>query len=85
MTSETIQAQLKTVKYPGFSRDIVSFGLVRDIQIKDANVCVLDFVGLLLAFSHGNGVRLKNSNANRMLYNVMDCLIASLLVVMLHF
>ncbi|MGB0184208.1 MAG: Mrp/NBP35 family ATP-binding protein [Opitutales bacterium] len=40
MNSETIQAQLKTVKYPGFSRDIVSFGLVRDIQIKDANVHV---------------------------------------------
>ncbi|MGB0290840.1 MAG: iron-sulfur cluster assembly protein, partial [Opitutales bacterium] len=40
MNPETIQAQLKTVKYPGFSRDIVSFGLVRDIQIKDANVHV---------------------------------------------
>ncbi|MFI5336435.1 MAG: P-loop NTPase [Opitutales bacterium] len=29
MTSETIKAALKQVKYPGFSRDIVSFGLVR--------------------------------------------------------
>ena len=29
MTTEDILAQLKNVKYPGFSRDIVSFGLVR--------------------------------------------------------
>ncbi|GAB5560268.1 MAG: Mrp/NBP35 family ATP-binding protein [Synoicihabitans sp.] len=29
MTPEAIKAQLKQVKYPGFSRDIVSFGLVR--------------------------------------------------------
>lgn len=29
MTSEAITEQLKQVKYPGFTRDIVSFGLVR--------------------------------------------------------
>jgi ATP-binding protein involved in chromosome partitioning len=29
MTAETIKEALKQVKYPGFSRDIVSFGLVR--------------------------------------------------------
>ncbi len=29
MTSDTIKEALKQVKYPGFSRDIVSFGLVR--------------------------------------------------------
>jgi ATP-binding protein involved in chromosome partitioning len=29
VTTEEILAQLKNVKYPGFSRDIVSFGLVR--------------------------------------------------------
>jgi len=28
-----IQAALKTVKFPGFSRDIVSFGLVRDVEL----------------------------------------------------
>jgi ATP-binding protein involved in chromosome partitioning len=31
---------LKQVKYPGFSRDIVSFGLVRDIQIGGRGVTV---------------------------------------------
>ena len=29
---ENIQAALKSVKFPGFSRDIVSFGLVREIE-----------------------------------------------------
>jgi len=31
---------LKQVKYPGFSRDIVSFGIVRDIQIGSRGVTV---------------------------------------------
>lgn len=30
--TENIQAALKRVKFPGFSRDIVSFGLVREIE-----------------------------------------------------
>ena len=30
---EQIQAELKAVKFPGFSRDIVSFGLVRDVEL----------------------------------------------------
>ncbi|CAI8348262.1 MAG: Iron-sulfur cluster carrier protein [Opitutia bacterium UBA7350] len=40
MTPETIQENLKAIKYPGFSRDIVSFGLVREIQINDGIVNV---------------------------------------------
>ena len=35
---EQIQEALKGVKYPGFSRDIVSFGLVKDIRISGADV-----------------------------------------------
>ena len=35
--SEQIKDVLKTVKFPGFSRDIVSFGLVREIEIDAAN------------------------------------------------
>lgn len=34
MTSEAIIEQLKTVKYPGFSRDIVSFGLVKAAEFE---------------------------------------------------
>jgi ATP-binding protein involved in chromosome partitioning len=34
MVSEgLVQNALKSVKYPGYSRDIVSFGLVRGIEI----------------------------------------------------
>ncbi len=35
LTPDFIRAALTTVKYPGFSRDIVSFGLVKDIQISE--------------------------------------------------
>jgi ATP-binding protein involved in chromosome partitioning len=32
---------LKTVKYPGYTRDIVSFGLVKNVQIHEQNVDVV--------------------------------------------
>ena len=40
MTSDEIKEQLKQVKYPGFSRDIVSFGLVRSAGFFDGTVKV---------------------------------------------
>lgn len=40
LDNETIKAALKGVKYPGFSRDIVSFGLVRDIDTTDSSAKV---------------------------------------------
>ncbi len=40
MTSDEIKAQLKQVKYPGFSRDIVSFGLVRSAGFFEGTVKV---------------------------------------------
>jgi len=39
-TTDAIRQQLATVKYPGFSRDIVSFGLVKDIRITGGEVVV---------------------------------------------
>ncbi|MDQ8206407.1 Mrp/NBP35 family ATP-binding protein [Coraliomargarita sp. SDUM461003] len=36
--TEHIQTALKSVKFPGFSRDIVSFGLVRNIEQNDGEV-----------------------------------------------
>ncbi len=39
-TTDAIRQQLTTVKYPGFSRDIVSFGLVKDIVVAGASVTV---------------------------------------------
>ena len=41
MTSESIREALKAVKYPGYSRDIVSFGLVKDISAENGAVAVV--------------------------------------------
>ena len=38
LTQEEIQNILKEIKYPGFSRDIVSFGMVKDISVQDNHV-----------------------------------------------
>ncbi len=40
MTSDQIKQQLKQVKYPGFSRDIVSFGLIRSAGFADGTAKV---------------------------------------------
>lgn len=40
ISEEQVLDILKSVKYPGFSRDIVSFGLVRNIQVLDREVVV---------------------------------------------
>ena len=39
-TQTDIQNALKAVKYPGYSRDIVSFGLVKEISIANGAVSV---------------------------------------------
>ncbi len=38
MTADEIKAILQQVKYPGFSRDIISFGIVQNIQIQGQQV-----------------------------------------------
>ena len=40
LDEQTLRDTLRRVKYPGFSRDIVSFGLVKEIQIDGGNVAV---------------------------------------------
>ncbi|MGA0845592.1 MAG: P-loop NTPase [Luteolibacter sp.] len=40
MNPELIRETLRQVRYPGFSRDIVSFGLVKDIQCEAGQVSV---------------------------------------------
>ena len=40
VSEEQVKDALKGVKYPGFSRDIVSFGLVKGIRIDDGSVVV---------------------------------------------
>ena len=38
LTEELVLERLKTVKFPGYSRDIVSFGLVREIKIAGSDL-----------------------------------------------
>ena len=40
MTVDSVTELLKQVSYPGFSRDIVSFGLVKNIEVEDGTVTV---------------------------------------------
>lgn len=35
LTPETVSRRLKQVKYPGFTRDIVSFGIVKSVDVDD--------------------------------------------------
>lgn len=41
ITEDQVRCALGTVKYPGFSRDIVSFGLLKNIKISGGDVNVL--------------------------------------------
>lgn len=40
LTQEQVLSALRTVKYPGFSRNIVSFGLIRGVEISEGTVLV---------------------------------------------
>ena len=41
MTKEQIQDALSTIKYPGFDKDIVSFGFVKSIMTDGDNATVM--------------------------------------------
>jgi ATP-binding protein involved in chromosome partitioning len=40
-TPQDILDELKKIKYPGFSRDIVSFGMIKDIEVAQAGITVI--------------------------------------------
>ena len=40
ISEEQVKNALKSVKYPGFTRDIVSFGLVKSVEIENGEVKV---------------------------------------------
>jgi len=40
MNKQDILELLKQIKYPGFSRDIVSFGMVEDVEVEGKSVSV---------------------------------------------
>jgi ATP-binding protein involved in chromosome partitioning len=41
VTPQQVLEELKTVKYPGFTRDIVSFGMIRDVEVGSSGVNVI--------------------------------------------
>jgi len=40
LNKDSVLEQLKNVKYPGFEKDIVTFGFVKDVEVNDGNVFV---------------------------------------------
>ncbi len=40
LTEETVRAALRQVKFPGFSRDIISFGIVKSVTVTGSDVTV---------------------------------------------
>jgi ATP-binding protein involved in chromosome partitioning len=40
LTEDQVRDTLRRIKYPGFSRDIVSFGIVKEVRIEGADVMV---------------------------------------------
>ena len=40
MDKDKVKELLSKINYPGFNRDIISFGMVNDIQIKSENVII---------------------------------------------
>ncbi len=66
LTSDLILAQLRGVKYPGYSRDIVSFGMVKDVQIDGTRVSVR----ISVVTSDANVPRLIEENATAALESI---------------
>lgn len=63
LSQDTILDALKTVKYPGYSRDIVSFGLIKDISTTGGEVRVT----LQLTSNHPEAARQIKADAEQVL------------------
>lgn len=68
LTQETILEALKAVKYPGFSRDVVSFGLVKEISIANGAVSV----SMQLTSANPEAAQQIKSECERILKNLPD-------------
>jgi ATP-binding protein involved in chromosome partitioning len=63
LTQDDIKNALKAVKYPGYSRDIVSFGLVKEISITNGTVNVT----MQLTASNSDAARQIQEDSERVL------------------
>jgi ATP-binding protein involved in chromosome partitioning len=75
-TEEEITNALKAVKYPGFSRDIVSFGLVKGIKIDNGEVKVQ----LALATNDPNVPATIKNDAEKVLRDIAGVQTAKVLI-----
>jgi ATP-binding protein involved in chromosome partitioning len=60
LTDSDIRSALATVRYPGFSRDIISFGLVKGVRLDDESNVSVDFT---IATNDANIPRLIHEQA----------------------
>ena len=76
ISEEKVKTALKSVKYPGFTRDIVSFGLVKSIQINNGEVKVQ----LALATNDPNVPATIKNDAERALLGIEGVRSAKVLI-----
>src|SRR5947209_18367587 len=76
ITEEQVKDALRAVKYPGFTRDIVSFGLLRQIEIKNSSVVVQ----LALATNEAAIPRAIKADAENVLQNLPGLTSAKVLI-----
>jgi ATP-binding protein involved in chromosome partitioning len=76
ISEEQVRDALKSVKYPGFTRDIVSFGLIRSVQIDDGEVKVQ----LALATNDPNVPAAIKTDAERILRSLPGVQNAKILI-----
>src|SRR5580698_4804351 len=68
LSQETVLAALKAVKYPGFSRDVVSFGLVKEVSIANGAISV----SMLLTSANPEAARQIKAEAEAVLKNLPE-------------
>jgi ATP-binding protein involved in chromosome partitioning len=66
ISEEQVKEALRSVKYPGFTRDIISFGLVKSVQIENGDVKVQ----LALATNDPNVPATIKNDAEKILRNL---------------
>ena len=76
ISEEQVKNALKSVKYPGFTRDIISFGLVKSIQIDNGDVKVQ----LALATNDPNVPATIKNDAERVLGTIKGIRSAKVLI-----
>src|SRR6185295_4862205 len=63
LTQDSIRDALKAVKYPGYSRDIVSFGLVKEVAINSGAVSV----SIVLTTANAEAIQQIKSESERVI------------------